>query len=269
MAKMTLLEMTQDILNDLDSDEVNSIDDTLESQQIAQIIKTTYFALIDSRNWPHTRKLVQVIPSGNSLLPVFMTLQDTIKEISLVNYDKAKASDGSRRKFSEVFYIEPDDFLRRCNNRDNTRGNYITVTDPNNGIQYTVRNDTAPTYYTSFDDRVLVFDSYDDEVDDTLQQHKIQVYAYVIPSWTHTNESIPDLPDNAFTFLLEEAKSRASFKVRQQPDQKAEQEAQRQRKWLARKDRRVGQGIRFPDYGRHPTYIQSMPHRDPTFRRDN
>ena len=37
---MTLLDMVQDVLNDLDSDEVNDIDDTIEAQQIAQIIKS-------------------------------------------------------------------------------------------------------------------------------------------------------------------------------------------------------------------------------------
>ena len=42
MAKMTLLAMVQDILNDMDGDEVNSISDTVEAEQVAQIIKTTY-----------------------------------------------------------------------------------------------------------------------------------------------------------------------------------------------------------------------------------
>jgi hypothetical protein len=49
MAKMTLLEMTQDILSDMDSDEVNSINDSVESLQVAQIIKTTYFNIVNGR----------------------------------------------------------------------------------------------------------------------------------------------------------------------------------------------------------------------------
>lgn len=265
--KMTLLELVQDCLNDIDGDEVNSIDDTTESLQVAQIIKSTYFALMDGRDWPHTQRLIQVDPSGDDTLPTIMYIQDPIKSIKFINYDKAKVSDGGRRKLDEVKYLEVDDFLRMCNTRDNTAANYITMVDPGSGIQFTIRNDTAPTYYTSFDDKTLIFDSFDSQMDDTLQKHKVQVHAYVVPSWDHTDNAVPDLPDFAFTLLLEEAKSRVSFKIRQQPDQKAEQEAGRQRRWLARKDRRVKQGIKFPNYGRQVCSIKY--YKDPTFRKDH
>lgn len=265
MAKMTLLEITQDILNDIDGDEVNSIDDTIESSQVAAIIRSTYQAMMSNRNWPHTRKLIQIEPSGDLSLPTHMTLQEDIKEISLVNYNKAKLVHGDRRIIEEVKYIDQDDFLRVCNTRDNTQANYLTVIDPISLVQLTIRTDTAPTYFTSFDDKTLIFDSYDKSVDDTLQKNKIQVYAYTIPAWVHQDDAIPNLPDMAFTALLEEAKSRAALKIRQQPDQKAEQESQRQHRWLARKDRRVAGGIRFPNYGRNGRGFSGI---DPTFRRD-
>lgn len=58
MAKMNLLELVQDILNDLNADNVNSIDDTIESQQVAQIVKSTYFALMHVRNWKGNQQLL-------------------------------------------------------------------------------------------------------------------------------------------------------------------------------------------------------------------
>lgn len=262
--KMSLLDMTQDILSDMSSDEVNSIDDTVESSQVAQIIKSTYFSLIDERDWPHTKKLTNVQASGDDTLPTWMTLSDSIKKIVSINYDKAKLSDGTRMMYDTVRYLYPDDFLRMCNGRDNTSTNAQVLVDPYSGVKLVILNNSAPTYYTSFDDVHLIFDSYDNEVDTTLQSSKIQVLAYVIPSWTHDDTFIPDLPDHAFTLLLEEAKSRAALKIAQQPDQKAEQESERQRKSLARRDRRVGQGIRFPNYGRNVT-----PRRDPTFTQDS
>lgn len=268
MAKMTLLDIVQDILNDIDGDEVNSIDDTTESAQVAQIVKSTYKALIDGPTvWPHLQRLIQVQASGDDTLPTIMELQDPIQKIVFVNYDMARLHDGARRKFEPVRYLQVDDFLRRCNQRNNTAPNIITMVDPNSGISFNIRNDFPPTYYTSFDDKHLVFDSYDSQVDDTLQEHKVQVYAYVEPTWDHTDNAVPDLPDNAFTLLLEEAKSRVSFKIRQQPDQKAEQEAGRQRRQLARHNRKVKGGIKFPNYGRITGSIKY--YKDPTFRQDD
>ncbi len=44
--KYTLLEIVQEILSDMDSDEVNSIDDTTESEQVATIVKSTYLSMM-------------------------------------------------------------------------------------------------------------------------------------------------------------------------------------------------------------------------------
>lgn len=65
-----------------------------------------------------------------------------------------------------------------------------------------------------------------------------------------TDTFIPVLPEEAFTLLLEESKSRASLKINQQADQKAEQEAGRQNRWLAGKQWRAHKGERTPNYGR-------------------
>ena len=59
MAKKTLLEIVQEILTDMVSDEVNSIDDTVESQTVASIVRSVYESMMANRNWPHTKQLVQ------------------------------------------------------------------------------------------------------------------------------------------------------------------------------------------------------------------
>lgn len=255
---MTLLELTQDILNDMDGDQVNSTTDTFESEQVAQIIKSTYFAMISNRNWPHTRHTVQILPSGTSALPTHMNVQESIKELCFINYNKVKVG-SSRKLYKPVKYLYPDDFLRVINARNSDSDTVDVITDPT-GVELLITNNTAPAYYTSFDDEQLVFDSYDNEVDTTLQQSKVQAHAYVIPTWTTSDDFIPDLPAEAFTALLEESKSRAMLKLKQVQDVKAEQEASRQQRWLSRNARRVNGGIRYPNYGRG-----SASHSDPTF----
>lgn len=258
--KMSLIEIVQDILNDMDSDEVNSIDDTQESAQVAQIVKSTYFALISNRNWPHLKKGISLEAPGTTATPTHMKLSDNVKELSFINYNKARDGE-TRKKYQSVSWVEPDDFLRATNRRNSDEANIDIIIDPS-GIELLIRNDQAPTYYTSFNDTHVVFDSYDSSVDDTLQESKVQAQGYVNPIWLPEDDFIPDLPEEAFTLLLEEAKSRASLKLKQTQDVKAEQEAGRQNRWLSRKDWRVHGGIQYPDYGRRG----GKTHRDPTFR---
>lgn len=246
--KYSILDMTQDILNDMDSDEVNSFDDTFESAQIAHIIRSTYFAMMSNRNWPHMKKVLQVTSFSDSALPTHMRLPESVKELSLINYNRAGKGE-TKRMYQQVKYIEPDAFLRRSNQYDSSESNVDVIIDPT-GVELLIKNDKAPEFYTSFNDNDLVFDSYDKEVDAILQTSKTQVHAYVYPKWTHEDSFVPDLPEEAFTALLEEAKSRAMFKLKQMSDVKAEQEAVRQQRWLSRKAWRVSGGIKYPSYGR-------------------
>lgn len=248
MSKMTLLDICQDILNDLSADPVNSIDDTVESQQVAQIVKSTYFALMHVRNWRGNQQLLNLIASGDEALPTHVTLPENLSELTFVNYDCRLQSD-NRKVYRAVRYVYPDEFLRRQNQYDDTV-DYVDVIQDPSGVQLLIRNDMPPTVWTSFDDKVLVFDSYNKNVEDTIQSAKIQAMGYVVPGWLMEDDYIPVLPEEAFTLLLEEAKSRASMKLNQQADQKAEQEAVRQNRWLAGKQWRAHKGARTPNYGR-------------------
>lgn len=240
--------MTQDILSDMSDDEVNSIDDTFDSQQVATIIRSTYLAMMSNRNWPHQRKLIQIYPSTNSTLPTHMTMQDGIKEVCFLNYNCAKAGE-KRLNYQKMQWLEPEDFIRHTNTRRSDDPNVDIIQDKS-GVQLFIINNRAPVYYTSFDDNELVFDSYDNVVDDVLQESKVQAMAYVMPSWEHTDSFIPDMPSEAFAALLAEAKSSAMLRLKQTQDVKAEAEARKQQSWLSRKAWRAKGGIQYPDYGR-------------------
>lgn len=264
MSKLTLLEITQEILSDMDSDVINSIDDTEEAGQVAQIVKSTFDAMISNRNWPHTKRIVNLTASGNSLLPTHMYIDEEIKEMISIFYDKRKVTD-TRLRYEEVKWLDPDDFLRYTNKRNND-DDAVDIIEDDSGVKILIQTNKAPTYYTSFDDTVLIFDSYDSDIDSTLQSNKTQARAYVIPDFVIDDATIPDLPKEAFPALIEEAKSKAMFKLKQMQDIKSEQEATRQQRWLSRKDWTVAGGIRYPDYGRKRNRYAS---RDATFRNEN
>ena len=248
MAKQTVLEMTQDILSDMNSDEVNSINDTPDALQVAQILKSTYFDLIGNKNWPHLRSLITLEASGDSTKPTHMKVPELVKEFVWINYNKRDVDD-NRDKYEEVKFLHPDEFLLLTNGYDNSQTEVDTITDFS-GVKFNIKNDEPPTFWTTFDDEYLVFNSYDNEVDTTLQSSKTQALAFTEPTWTTSDGFIPDLPSEAFPALLAEAKSACFLRLKQMPDQKSEQQSQRQRSWLSRKAWKTAGGIRFPDYGR-------------------
>ena len=240
--------MVQNILNDLDSDEVNSIDDTVEAQQVANIIKTCYYEMISNRNWPHLKKLVQFEAAGDLSKPTYLTVPTGLKELITFHYDKRKVGD-TRSRLEEVKYKTPEEFLVYTSARNSDLTNVIETVDYS-GSLILVLNDVAPSYWTTFDDTYLVCDSYNASLDDTLKKSKTQCLAYIEKPWVHTDGAIPDLPDDAFSALEEEAKSTAFINLKQVANQKAEQKAGRQNRWLARKAWRLNGGIQYEDYGR-------------------
>lgn len=248
MAKLTLLELVRDILSDADGDEVNSIDDTVESTQAANIVRSTYHAMMSNRNWAHTKTLVKLVPFSSSANPTHIRISENIKELISLYYDKRKQGD-TNKQYRKMIWKEPDDFLRMVHGRNNTNANVKTVIDPS-GIELFILNDKAPEYYTSFNDETIVFDSWDLQVDSTINSSKMQATAYVAPGWSNLDDFIPDLPEEAFAALQEEAKSKFSLRHRQIADEKAEQESRRQQTWLSRKNWSVNGGVKYPNYGR-------------------
>jgi hypothetical protein len=248
MAKLTLLEMTQDIMSDMSDDDVTSIDDTIESLQVAQIIKSTYFELMGRRNWPHLRTLQTLTEVADTDTPTHMTIPALTKEIEWVKYDVAKSGE-TRTKFTTIKYLPPDKFLATVNNYNDDNSNVDTITDPS-GVIFNIKNDVAPTYWTSFDDEYIVFNSYDSDVETYLATAKTQTSAFVEPSWSMTDAHTPDMPSEMFPTLLAEAKSTCFLRLKDVLDRKAEQQSKRGMTWLAAKAGRAEGGLRGPNYGR-------------------
>lgn len=246
--RLSLLDMVQDILNDTDGDEVNSISDTVESEQAAAIVRSTFLAQTSNREWAQHKQFVTLSPFSDSERPTHVSVPDNVKRLLSLYYNKTNNT-ATNITYSEVFWKEPDDFLRYVFGRNSSNENVKTVTDPSGAKLFILKN-KAPEYYTSFNDETLVFDSYDSEVDATIQSSKIQALAFVTPEWSHVDDFVPDIPDEAFAALVEESKSKFAFKIRQLPDEKSEQESRRQQTYLSRNNWKVKGGVKYPNYGR-------------------
>jgi hypothetical protein len=244
--KMTLLEIVKDVLNDMDSDLVNSISDTVEAEQIAQICKSVYFDVITTIDLPEHDELMTVTGLSNSAKPNFMDA-NSITEIKELRYN---VSTSGTLEYKLIPYIAPSEFVQEILTRDSSASNVITVADPTSNISLPILNDKMPDFYTSFDDRYLCFDSYLATTDTTLQSSKTLVLGTKIPTFTVANSSVPDMDDTIFPYYLAEVKSRCFSMLKGGPDVKVEQFARKHRYFQRNNRWKTGVPSIRNDYGR-------------------
>ena len=254
MPLMTLKEMVDDILNDMDSDPtfdntpLEDIHSTEESRQVAQILKTTYFQIIDGKDWPHLRNTFQLTESDAST-PTTMTIPSNVMDFDYIKYDIQTATD-TRDRFHKISYKTPEEFLNITDSRDSSSSliDQITATS---GILINVFNERAPQYWTSPDDETVIFDAYDSDVETFLKTAKTQCFGKIYPTWTETDAFVPDLPVDAFSYLLAEAKSMCFVNVKQLANAKVEAQAVTQRRRMSQEAHKIDNSIKYRTFGRN------------------
>lgn len=245
--------MTRNILAALDEDDVSNIDDTPSAQQVTEVIKEVYYQFIENDNVPELQQLIRLsaAPSGENAL---LTIPTNVANIFWIRYNKIK-SGATRPDYREVRYVTPDEFVARADARDSTQSNIETMTDPTSAaVTLYIQNDKAPEYWTSFDDKYIVFDSYDIAVDTTgIDAAKTKCFVQIVPTWTASNSFTPTLDANKFAYLLAEAKATCFANLKQTENPKIERQV-RQQKTKQQNDlyrySRPNYRLRQPGYGR-------------------
>ena len=242
--KMTLLEIVQSVLSDMDAEEVNSIGDTTEATQVASIARDTFNNMVANRTIPEHRTLINLTAVGDITKPTHMMYGTNVTKVSTVWYDK---SDDDSFQYEEVKWCDPLDFLRMT---DGVSGSYVSVDD--NGTKLRIRTDAQPSYYTSFDDQYLVFDAYDSAVDATITSGKSRAYGTVLPEFDLNDDNfVPDLDAHMFPYLLAETKSVAFSLLAGGSDPKVEQAARRNKSYLQNDKYNTIRVRKLSHYGRH------------------
>jgi len=288
--KYTLLEMTQDVLSNMSSDEVNSIGDTVESLQVARIIKQKYFDVINRLNLIEHEQLLQLNPSLDDTSPVIMYVPEGVSNIKWLKYFNSNTSSAvnlaestdindeingitptssssgiSPPGYAYVTLLPIEQFIEMVNRFDPSVDNVesFTFSDTSNGFNksftFYYKNDSQPCYATIISNYYVIFDSYDNTVDDTLQGSKTMFMGSVIPTFRMEDSFIPDLAEEQFPLLLSEAKSLAFYELKQQPHQLAMQESKRGWSTIQKKkniDNVPSDFDQLPDFGRKGNYMR-------------
>lgn len=264
MAKLTLLDYVQNILSALSSDEVNSIGDSPESLQVAEIVKTTFFNIVARAGLPEQKKLFQLDSSLSALQPILMTVPEGVKSIEWIKYFDADTN-AKMYKYVTILPIQQfSDYVNGYNVTD-TNVDTMSFTVDSETFLFNFKNDTTPRFCTVISDFYVIFDSFNNVLDDTLQSSKTQCYGETAPTWVMEDSFIPVIDEEQVPLLLNEAKSLAYFELKQVPHVKAEQEAKRQ--WSSlQKDKSIDNKPSYfdqlPNYGR----VSAYRNRGPFFR---
>lgn len=242
--------MVQNILSDMDSEEINSISDSNEAEQIAKVIENSYYNLIATRIIPEHSQTLNLTSFSSLVRPTHFSFPTKVKNIEFLDYNCSKQTGGV--KYERLTYLSPDEFFSLSDGRDSLSSNVLQVSDLTSDSILLIRKDTMPSYYTSFDDENLVLDSYDQTVDSTLTSAKTRAYGIKYPNFDSFSDTFtPDVDDVMFPLLLAEAKSTAMSLFKAGSDPKIEQAARRQKVYVQNDKHKVNKGRPKNKYGRH------------------
>jgi hypothetical protein len=245
--QMTLLEMVQSIMSSMDFEVVNSINDLIESSQVALTIKDEYYNLLTHRDWEHLKVITRLEQVGDTDQPTKIKLPANIYRVDKIEYNRQITGD-ARTLYTELKWKEPEDFLKIHMSLDSSADEVEAMTLDNNTTLY-VYNDRYPSYYTSFDDENLYFDSFYSTDDTTVQASKSVLYGVKEPTWTTADSFVPDLPAQQFPLLLERCRSICSKRFRQLTDEDAEKESMKQYNIMRKNQFRNKRSTKFFNWG--------------------
>lgn len=226
---MTLLDIVQEILSSMDSDEVNSITDTTEAMQVAVVVRRAYLDLAHRLNLPEQFDLFRLTASGDNDLPTVMFRPASVDQLLWIKYDK-RLEDDDPPSYKDITYMEPKTFFDRMHmmNEDDTV--ISSSAFPVDGVDFTILyfNDRHPNYWTSLDDYTILFDAHKLDIDTTLQSSKTQCYGLKNEDFELEDEYEPPLDGQQFSLLVNDAKALAWAELKQTSHDRAEREAKRQ-----------------------------------------
>ena len=220
MAKYTLLDIINSYMDATDGFRVSTIDDVVESQQLADIAETIFYEVTnDVFNNPQSTAIIELEALADSTKPNYLKIPSGVQNIheSKIRYNVTNGEAGnSTLHWRTMQYMHPQDFLDYVGTRSTLETNSQIVTDFS-GIDFVIYNKRAPRVCTSFDQEYLVFDAFDSDVDSTLQQSKSAAVVTKQRTWTGVGTDEIDLPEWFHPTYMSLVKARASEYLRGEP----------------------------------------------------
>lgn len=206
----------------MDSDEVDTISDTAEATQIAELLSDVYAELLNRQEWEFLKGAVTLTAAGDVDKPTKFTVPAGLRHLHKVWYNIDETGGLNRR---ELLFIEPEEFLNRASG--SAAAGKLLVTEGNQ-LQFYVRTDRMPSYYTTFDDHTIYLDAYDVAIETSLVSSKISAHGVATPAFAVEDNFVPTLPENMVPLLQATLNATAHLYFKQQASAPDEARVRRQ-----------------------------------------
>ncbi len=224
MAKKTLLKIVQLIGERIGTDEIDTLGETIEVDEIVSILEMTYDEILDRRDWEFLRdRTLRMKAREVADTKIFnLAIPSTVTKLQCVKYIDDNG------KFPELEYVTPCQFIERLDGRNPLEDNVTGIAN-DDGVILQIITDQPPTFYTSFDEDNLTFDAYDSVRGTGTQAGDSLILANVKPAMDFTDPTAKfPIPERMQTLLINEAMATAGVALRQVQDPRAERIARRQ-----------------------------------------
>lgn len=216
---MNLLEAINSVLSATKSFPVADWNDTAESRVVADIIGRQLKILTNDRDIKELKSLRTLDSLSDVTKPTSFVYPDKVDEVYWIKYKD------SNSKYQLVHYLDPIEFINKTDTNDPTGINSQLV--DMNGVKITITTNRGPKYWTSFDDNTIIMDSLDSDVDNTLQESKVQAYVREYLELTLSNTFELPIDPDLEVVLIEQSISSAFLEIKGTANPKAEGQARR------------------------------------------
>lgn len=248
MAKRTILQLVAQLGEGIESDEIESLNETVEASDIASILEQTYKEILNRRTWEFmtgkVRQLDNRLPASTELNTLLIPAD--VKKITCLRY-KDEVSD----KFGDLLYLTACDFVEMVQSRTVTDAAITSILNED-GVELLTFTDRKPEHWTSFDEATITFDAYDVALGTGNIGVDSVIIADVMPVTDFTDPTaVLNIPERMETLVFNEALSTCNYRLRQTADPRTDRIARRQNISLRRNEVITKTDNKEATYGRN------------------
>ena len=243
MAKRTILQLVSQLGEGIESDEIESLNETIEASDIANILEQTYKEILNRKTWEFMKGHIRQL-EASTLGANVLTIPADVLKVEKITY---KDSNGF---FVDVTYLSAEDFMMIVQARNTANDNTIAIVNAA-GVSINVRTDATPLYWTSFDEATVTFDAYDTALGIENLPTDSVIISDVMPVTDFTDPlAVLNIPERMETLVFNEALSTCNYRLRQTADPRTDRIARRQNISLRRNEVKTKTDIKEATYGR-------------------